>query len=202
MGAEMTREEFTRKYLQTIQWDIDHYIQHAADEMFDILVELSKQSQFCYEIFFPFSQSPDRFDELCQIYNFLNYCWKDDGDASLVHTTIRYHDFDGTASRFFVAKGFKNEIPLEETNELALRHGPSGSTLVEYYAINFYEDGLKFLHSLIPYVVELNKLCDQRDDEAYHDLSKDICAKVKEFIKSTNKCYHWQLIGEEDEISV
>ncbi len=187
----MTREEFNTRYLQTIQQDIDNYARYAEHEEFDILFNLSTQSQFCYQIFYNLTDDPSRFDELCKVYSFLNYCWKDDGDVSLVYATIQYKE-GGTTNRFFVTEGCRDEIPPEEISKIALKHGPEHSILIKYSAMRFYEDDLKFLYSLVPDVMKQNELGRANQHRKYFKAGLKIAAKVGDHVKINNH-YTWKL---------
>jgi len=163
----MTKEEIRKAYLDSIEGYITGAEQYADDVNFDNLRAVCN-SPYGYKLFYPFSSAFSskegmEFGALCELYDWLKYCWTDDGSASFVCATVSTDLYLNKQNKYdhdiiFVMRGDRDELSWDEVSKFALFHNSGNTELIKYSACVFNERSLYFLFDLIPEFVKIEAL--------------------------------------------
>lgn len=198
----MTKDEIRRRYLAAIESDIEGAERSCADkEMFEVLLAVCVESQFAYELFHEFSGNLARFDEVCKLFSTMEYCWLDDGDMAFVHATIIgsnsriYSPNDAyTMEDVFVMNGHPAELRWDAVEKITTKHLSHEYTgLLEYRAIRFDEQGLRFILSLVPRVKQVavfGNSAGREDAIKYFEGCHAITKKMSDYIAAGERMVH------------
>lgn len=196
----MTAKEIRKAYLECIEPRILSAEKYADDPNFDILKDVCN-SPYGYELFYPMTSAfiTDKgieFDALCNLWDWIKYCWDDDGSTSFVCATITtppMHEFQKGSMVHdigpFIMRGERDILSWDRVEEEALTHDSMKSILVSYVATIFREEDLHFLHGLIPEMKRIEILgkhdCGSDEAESYFKERHLFTAKLKAHIESS-----------------
>jgi hypothetical protein len=193
IGREMTKAQIRRMYMETIEPRISEAVEkYSGQPEFDMLLEVC-QGPEAYGFFFRIAEglhitkNKVEFDVLCNLYGYLQYCWLDDGDVSLVCAYVdggKMHSGYKTRN-IFVLKGSWDELSIEHVSSAALAHGPEGARCQSFIATSFTPEALKFLHGLLPAQKAAHEIGDRGNYADYHNAEKaikDTCEKYIVYI--------------------
>lgn len=199
IGNKMTIKEIREAYLECIEPRILNAEKYAGDTNFDILRDIWS-SPYGYELFYPMTSAYMEFDALCNLWDWIKYCWDDDGSTSFVCATIttpfssamkKYFKVEDTIHDIdpFIMRGERDILNWDEVESIALTHDSMKSTLVSYVATTFREEDLHFLHGLIPEMKRIEILgkhdCGSDEAESYFKERHLFKAKLKAHIESS-----------------
>lgn len=182
----MTKEEIRKAYLDSIEESITGAEQYADDPNFDNLRAVCN-SPYGYKLFYPFSSdfsniNDMNFGALCKLYDWLKYCWDDDGSTSFVCATV-HTELYRTVKKYehyvvFVMRGDRDNLSWDEVSKFALFHNSGNSELVKYSACTFNERSLYFLFGLVSEFYKIEALGTNATGmkliSAYHQMEKDM----------------------------
>jgi hypothetical protein len=158
----MDKETFYNLMYQ--DWYDKHYVnmeRHCEDPLFDKVWDIAKLGCL-YAFFYPFGIGDNRISDASEVFDWLRYCFDDDGYTSIVIGRTTNKKFDDIYTRIckssgkesdqkkleglykprsiiFLMRGDCDELSEEDVKRWTLYHGPHDDVFHSFTAKNFNE---------------------------------------------------------------
>lgn len=184
----MNKDEIRARYLNAIEPRIQGFEDSlAGDPRFDALVNMDKQ--FVYELYHPVMQNADyrHFNDICELYNSIQYEIEDDGCLSLVHSkyksTVIPTEYEAILNTCFVLRGYPDELKIWDVQKQIKKLNSNFTHVVSSNACIFNWESFSYIVNLNKLYVDANQYGD--DAEKYYACMHEIDDLILHHIKDS-----------------